>query len=63
MFPHLILDGAAGFGKTTLVYLLKNYLQAKMIEHIASELTSIEQLPPILNKINSSTSKNTIFYP
>lgn len=61
-FPHLILDGSAGFGKTTLVYLLKNYLQAEMIEHIASELTNIEQLVPILDKINSSTSKKIILF-
>ena len=61
-FPHLILDGSAGYGKTTLVYLLKNYLKAEMIEHIASELTNIEQLVPILDKINSSNSKKIILF-
>ena len=62
VFPHFILDGNAGFGKTTLIHLLKKYLDAEMIEHIASELTNIEQLIPILNKINSSASKNIILF-
>jgi len=61
-FPHLIIDGSAGFGKTTLVYLIKQYLQAEIIEHIASELVNPEQLIGILTKINQSESKNVIFF-
>jgi len=62
VFPHLIIDGSAGFGKTTLVYLLKHYLKAEMIEHIASELTNPEQLISILKKINTSQSKRIILF-
>ena len=62
VFPHLIIDGSAGFGKTTLVYLIKQYLQAEIIEHIASELVNPEQLRGILTKINSSKAERIIFF-
>lgn len=61
-FPHTIIDGNAGFGKTTLVHLLKKELNAKIIEHISSEINSPDQLIPILQEINNSQEKNIILF-
>lgn len=62
VFPHTIIDGQAGFGKTTLVYLLKKYLNAEIIEHIGTEITAPEQIIDILNKINASTNQQVILF-
>lgn len=61
-FPHTIIDGSPGFGKTTLVHLIQKYLKAEIIEYIASEITDIDQIIDILNKINSSKAKNLMLF-
>jgi len=62
ILPHIIIDGSAGFGKTTLVRLIQQYSNAEIIEYIASELVEVEQLIDVFNKINSSKSKNIILF-
>lgn len=60
-FPHVIIDGNAGFGKSTLIRLLQQYLHAELIEHIATELSNFDQLKNILHKINSSREHVILF--
>jgi Holliday junction DNA helicase RuvB len=61
-FPHTIIDGNAGFGKTTVVHLIQKELNAKIIEHISSEITAPDQLIPIFQEINNSSEKNIILF-
>jgi len=63
VFPHTIIDGKAGLGKTTLVYLIKKYLDVDLIEHIASDIVNLDQLVKIFAQINSpARKKDTILF-
>lgn len=49
---HFLISGKKGCGKSTMAYLLKNLLNAEMIEYIASEIVNPEQVVDIVNRIN-----------
>ncbi len=43
-FPHMMIDGKAGTGKTTIAYLLAKYLGKTFVECVATTLNSQQQL-------------------
>lgn len=43
-FPHMMIDGKAGMGKTTIAYLLAQYLNIPFVECVATTLQSQQQL-------------------
>lgn len=43
-FPHMMINGKAGSGKTTIAYLLAKYLNKHFVECVATTLTSQQQL-------------------
>ena len=43
-FPHLLIDGHAGTGKTTLAYLLAKQLNVPFVECVATTISSQQQL-------------------
>lgn len=49
---NFLISGKRGHGKTTLAHIIKNHLNAFMIERIASELSNPDQLVEILNSIS-----------
>lgn len=50
---HFLISGHRGCGKTTLAYIIKNELQAVMIERIAKQITNIDDVVNLINEINS----------
>lgn len=44
VFPHMMIDGKAGTGKTTIAYLLAKYLDKTFVECVATTLSSQQQL-------------------
>lgn len=51
-FHHLLIDGKAGTGKTTLAYLLSNNLGLKFTETVATTIESQQALVDLLVKTN-----------
>ena len=47
-FPHMLIDGKAGTGKTTIGYLTAKYLDKKMVETVATTLKSAQQLVDLI---------------
>lgn len=47
-FPHLLIHGPAGCGKTTLANIIANELQCPFIEVVASEIESVEDLVELI---------------
>lgn len=43
-FPHLLISGRAGTGKTTVIYLLSKYLNVPFVECVANTIVSPQQL-------------------
>ena len=44
VFPHMMIDGKAGTGKTTIAYLVSKYLNKPFVECVATTLSSQQQL-------------------
>jgi holliday junction DNA helicase RuvB len=59
---HFLISGSKGCGKTTLSYIIRNMLHAKMIERIAKQITCNEEVIDLVNEINRSTEKNVILF-
>jgi Holliday junction resolvasome RuvABC ATP-dependent DNA helicase subunit len=59
---HFLISGSKGHGKTTLAYIVKNLLNAKMIERISKQITSNDDIVELINQINESTEKNVILF-
>jgi Holliday junction DNA helicase RuvB len=59
---HFLISGSKGHGKTTLAYIIKNLLNAKMIERIAKQIVNNDDLIDLVNQINQSTEKNVILF-
>lgn len=58
---HALIDGLRGHGKTTLCYLIGNYLNADMIEYIGKQVDE-NSIPDIIDKINASKSEYPILF-
>lgn len=43
-FPHIMIDGKAGTGKTTICYLLAKYLDVNFVEAVATTIKTQQQL-------------------
>lgn len=43
-FPHVLINGKAGTGKTTIIYLLSKYLNVPFVECVANTIQSPQQL-------------------
>jgi len=52
VFPHCIINGSAGTGKSTLVKIVANQLDVKVIETIASSITSPDMLIQKIIEVN-----------
>src|SRR4030042_918874 len=59
---HILISGHRGCGKTTLAYIVKNLLGAKMIERIAGEFTNPEQIEDLIREINMSNEERVILF-
>jgi len=59
---HFLISGSRGHGKTTLAYIIKNLLKAKMIERIAKQIVTNDDIIALINEINTSTEKNIILF-
>ena len=44
VFPHTLIHGAAGYGKTTLVRIIANNLKVKIVETITSDIKDFSEL-------------------
>ena len=49
-FPHMMIDGKAGMGKTTIAYLLSKYLDLNFVECVATTLQSQQQLVDLISE-------------
>jgi Holliday junction DNA helicase RuvB len=58
---HALIDGLRGHGKTSLAYLVRNYLNADMIEYIGKQVNE-DTLPEIVERINASDMGYTILF-
>lgn len=58
---HFILNGNPGCGKTSLLYILANMLNARLIYKIAGELADEEELVNILSDINTNDQLTILF--
>jgi len=58
---HILISGHRGCGKTTLTHIIKNKLNANMIERIGGELTNPEQIVDLVNEINVSEGRIILF--
>lgn len=59
---HFLLSGSRGHGKTTLAYIIKNLLEAKLIERVARQIVTNDDVIDLVNEINSSKEKNVILF-
>ena len=59
---HFLISGSRGHGKTTLAYIIKNLLKAKMIERIAKQIICNDDVIDLVNEINASQEKNVILF-
>jgi Holliday junction DNA helicase RuvB len=51
-FPHFLVDGKAGTGKTTIAYILANQLGLNFVESLANTIKSPQQLIDLLVEVN-----------
>lgn len=51
-FPHLLIDGKAGTGKTTIAYILAKQLNVPFVECVANSLKSTQQFVDLLVRAN-----------
>jgi Holliday junction DNA helicase RuvB len=51
---HFLLSGAAGHGKTTLAYIIRNMLGGEILEYIGNQIQNPEQVIDIINRINTT---------
>ncbi len=51
-FPHFLVDGRAGTGKTTIAYILANKLGLNFKERVANTIKSPQQLIDLLVEVN-----------
>jgi Holliday junction resolvasome RuvABC ATP-dependent DNA helicase subunit len=58
---HFILGGLKGCGKTTFVELFAHDLKAKLLSYIGRQVNE-DNLPDIINAINSSTEENVVLF-
>lgn len=58
---HFLVDGIKGHGKSTFVELIAKELDAHIINRIGRQV-EIDNLVEIINEINNSTAKHTIFF-
>jgi holliday junction DNA helicase RuvB len=59
---HFLISGNKGHGKTTLAYIIKNMLQAKIIDRIGKQIANNDDIVNIVNEINQSKEKNVILF-
>ena len=52
VFPHTLISGKAGMGKTTLAKIIANELKVKMKETITSEISSNEEIIGLIDNID-----------
>jgi Holliday junction DNA helicase RuvB len=50
VFPHTLIHGSAGCGKTTLVKIVSNQLKVPIVETITSDISDFSQLKDYLHK-------------
>jgi len=58
---HFLVDGIKGHGKTTYVELLANDINAHIIKRIGKQINE-DNLPDIINEINTSKSKYVMLF-
>ena len=51
-FPHMMIDGSAGTGKTTIAYLVAKYLNKNFVEAVANTIKSPQQFVDKLVECN-----------
>jgi holliday junction DNA helicase RuvB len=51
-FPHVMIDGKAGTGKTTICYILAKQLDLNFIETVATTIQSQQQFVDLLTQVN-----------
>ena len=51
-FPHFLVDGRAGTGKTTIAYILANMLGLNFVETLSNTIKSPQQLIDLLVQVN-----------
>jgi Holliday junction DNA helicase RuvB len=59
---HILVNGWAGCGKTSLIYILSNLLNAKMLYRIPENISDPELLINLLNEINESKEEFVILF-
>ncbi|KKL59602.1 hypothetical protein LCGC14_2213690 [marine sediment metagenome] len=52
VFPHTIIHGPPGFGKTTLAKIIANELQVNWTENIASQMKEIDKVLAAINSLD-----------
>jgi len=54
IFPHLLIHGRPGMGKTSLANIVASSLSKNLTQHIASSITERGQLQNIINELNGN---------
>lgn len=58
---NLLISGRAGCGKTTILYILKNMLNAHLIYRISNQLSEPNQIIEMVNEINTTEQLTLLF--